>query len=257
MTESKIGDRTHPVKSKPYRVPRVLVASMAQGRTILRGSRDIFRANKLLALCVFLGALTLGALVFPHDGSLLETVHFWKGGRNEVARQVAWYLGTLGDYPTYNLPLAILIWLYGAATKSSSWRRIAMICFLGASLAGLFDDFFRLTLGRPRPDTHMPDGFYGPAYAFSGGYQSFPSGHAAAVFGTAAALLVSDLPLGLITTAFALGVVWARLELYRHYPSDVVVGSVIGIYFGLLAGFGAKARRTLPAPNLDSRASSL
>jgi len=22
------------------------------------------------------------------------------------------------------------------------------------------------------------------------------------------------------------------MELYRHYPSDVVVGSVIGIYFG-------------------------
>ena len=92
----------------------------------------------------------------------------------------------------------------------------------------------------------MPDGFYGPAYAFSGGFQSFPSGHAASVFGTAAALLVTDLPLGLLTTAFALGVVWARMELNRHYPSDVVVGSVIGIYFGLLVGFGAKVRRTHP-----------
>jgi membrane-associated phospholipid phosphatase len=30
--------------------------------------------------------------------------------------------------------------------------------------------------------------------------------------------------------------------LYRHYPSDVVVGSAIGIYFGLLVGFGARWR---------------
>ena len=121
-----------------------------------------------------------------------------------------------------------------------------MICFLGASLAGLFDDFFRLTLGRPRPDAHMPDGLYGPAYALSGGFQSFPSGHAASVFGAAAALIVTDLPLGIITTLFAFGVVWARLELYRHYPSDVAVGMVIGVYFGLLVGFGAKERRARP-----------
>jgi len=68
-------------------------------------------------------------------------------------------------------------------------------------------------------------------------------------------LLVTDLPLGLLTTAVALGVVWARMELYRHYPSDVVVGSIIGIYFGLLVGFGTKVRRTLSTP-LDSGASS-
>ena len=51
-----------------------------------------------------------------------------------------------------------------------------------------------------------------------------------------------DLPLGLITTAYALAVVWARMELYRHYPSDVIVGSIIGIYFGLMVGYGSKLR---------------
>jgi membrane-associated phospholipid phosphatase len=244
------------VKVKPFRAPRLLVATIAQGRTILRGCWFLFRTRKLLAFGVLAGASALGALIFPHDRSLLETVHFWKGDRNEVARQIAWYLSTWGDYPTYNVPLALAIWLYGKGTKSSAWRRVAMICFLGATLAGLFDDCFRLTLGRARPDAHMPDHFYGVTRAFSGGFQSFPSGHAAAVFGTAAALIVTDLPLGLLTTAFALGVVWARMELNRHYPSDVVVGSIIGIYFGLLAGFGAKLRRAPPAPPLDSRASS-
>jgi len=234
------------VKVKPFRAPRVVVASVAQGRTILRGCWFLFRTQKLLALGVFAAALALGALIWPHDPQLLETVHWWCRSHKSFARETAWYLGTWGDYPTYNVPLALAIWLYGAATKSSAWRRVAVICFLGASLAGLFDDFFRLTLGRARPDAHMPDGFYGITYAFKGGFQSFPSGHAAAVFGTATALLVTDLPLGLLTTAFALGVVWARMELNRHYPSDVAVGSVIGIYFGLLAGFGAKLRRPLP-----------
>jgi membrane-associated phospholipid phosphatase len=234
------------VKVKPFRAPRLVIASVAQGRAVLRGCWSLFRTRKLLALGVFAGALALGALIWPHDRQLLETIHWWCRGHQDAARRIAWFLGTWGDYPTYNLPLALAIWLYGAATRSSAWRRAAVICFLGATLAGLFDDWFRLTLGRPRPDARMPDGFYGITYAFRGGFQSFPSGHAAAVFGAAAALIVTELPLGLLTAAFALGVVWARMEIDRHYPSDIVVGSIIGIYFGLMVGFGAKLR--LPRP---------
>ncbi len=234
------------MKVKTFRAPRLVIASVAQGRAILRGSWFLFRSRMMFSLGVFAAAFALGALIWPHDRQLLETVHWWCRGHRHSARQIAWFLGTWGDYPTYNVPLALAIWLYGVGTKSSAWRRVAVICFLGATLAGLFDDFFRLTLGRPRPDARMPDGFYGLTHAFRGGYQSFPSGHAASVFGAAAALLVTDLPLGLLTTAFALGVVWARLELDRHYPSDVVVGACIGIYFGLMTGFGAKPRRSRP-----------
>ena len=234
------------MRVKPHCAPSILLASLAQGRTILRGCWALFHTRKLLSFGVFAVALLLGALTHLQDHALLAKIHFWNDAQENVAHQIAWYLGTYGDYLTYNVPLSLAIWFYGVATKSSAWRRIGMICFLGASMAGLFDDFFRLTLGRPRPDTlehtHLLDGFYGPAYAFSGGYQSFPSGHAASVFGAAVALLLTELPLGLLTTAFALGVVWARMELYRHYPSDIVVGSIIGIYFGLLVGFGAKVR---------------
>jgi membrane-associated phospholipid phosphatase len=234
------------VKVKSFIAPRVVVASVAQGRVVLHGAWSIFCARKLFSLGVLAGAVALGALIWPHDQSLLAKVHIWHGEQERVARSMAWFLGNWGDYLTYNVPLALAIWLYGVATKSSAWRRVAVICFLGATLAGLFDDCFRLTLGRPRPDAHMPDGFYGIAYAFRGGFESFPSGHAAAVFGAAAALIVTDLPLGLLTTAFAISVVWARMEIYRHYPSDVVVGSIIGVYFGLMVGFGAKVRRTRP-----------
>jgi len=219
------------------------MASVAQGRTVLRGAWALFKTRKIQSFAIFVSALTIGALIWPHDRQLLETVYWWCRGHEIMARNVAWYLSTLGDYPTYNVPLALAIWFYGVATKSSAWRRAAVICFLGGTLAGLFDDCFRLTLGRPRPDAHMPDGFYGITYAFSGGFQSFPSGHAASVFGAAVALLVTDLPLGLITTVIALAVVWARMELNRHYPSDVAVGSIVGIYFGLLVGLGAKLRR--------------
>jgi membrane-associated phospholipid phosphatase len=231
------------VKVKSFRAPRLLMSTLAQVRTILRGCWAIFQKTKWVALLIFAGAMGLVALIWPHDRAWLESLHIWHGEQEITARNIAWYLGTYGDYPTYNLPLAVLIWIYGAATKSSAWRRVAIIALLGATLAGGFDDLFRLTLGRARPDAHMPDKFYGPAYAFSGGFQSFPSGHAASTFGTAAALLLTELPLGIVTTVIACCVVWARMELDRHYPSDVIVGSIIGLYFGLLVGYGAKARR--------------
>ena len=151
---------------------------------------SLFSGGKLLALCVLTGALAVGALVWPYDRKFLESVHRLCYGHQATARDIAWYLGTWGDYLDLQRPLcAGGLALWRVVTKSSAWRRAAIIDFLGATLAGLFDDFFRLTLGRPRPDAHMPDGFYGITYAFRGGFQSFPSGHAASVFGGALALL--------------------------------------------------------------------
>jgi membrane-associated phospholipid phosphatase len=228
------------VKVKSFRGPRLVVASLAQGRTILRGFWFLVCARKFLWLGLLLATVAVGFLMMPFDPGLLVQLHFWSDAQDETARNIARFLSTWGDYPQYNVTLAVAIWLYGAWKKSSAWRRIAMICFLGSSLAGLFDDCFRMTVGRPRPETHLADGFYGITNALQGTYQSFPSGHAATTFGTAAALIVFDLPLGLLTTLYALAVVWARMELYRHYPSDVFVGASIGLYFGLMVAFGAK-----------------
>jgi membrane-associated phospholipid phosphatase len=218
------------------------MATTSQGRAILRGAWFLFRKRKLLSLAALVAAIALGALIWPYDHLLLVKLHFWRGAEETGAHRIARFLSVWGDYPTYNLPLAVAIWIYGVWTRNRSWRRLAVICFLGATLAGAFDDLFRLTLGRSRPNAGMPDHFYGMGHAFNSAFQSFPSGHAASTFGAAAALLVADLPLGLIATLFACGVVWARMELNRHYPSDIAVGSLIGVYFGLMVGFGARTR---------------
>ncbi len=192
------------------------------------------------AIALVLGSAALVALLFPHDRALLADVRFLRGSAETTAHGIAWQLGRWGDYPTYNLPVAILIWIYGAATKSRAWRRVALVAFLGASLAGLFDDCFRLTMGRPRPDVYpaVADGFYGPAKAVFGRYESFPSGHAASDVGMAVALLFVCRPLGVVTSLYALAVIWGRMELNKHYPSDVAVGSLIGVYWGGILGTG-------------------
>lgn len=196
-------------------------------------------------LAVLIAAVILALLLFPHDRALLIRLHAWPVMQDVAVQKMARALGFWGDYPTYNLPLALMIWGFGVWRKSRVWRRIGIVCLLGGTLAGLLDDCFRLTLGRARPDANMPDGFYGLPAAFRSSFQSFPSGHAAAVSGTAAALLVICRPLGWIAAGFALLVIWARMEIYRHYPSDIAVGALVGISMGLFVGYGAGFKRQI------------
>jgi undecaprenyl-diphosphatase len=225
----------------------MLAATVAQGRALLVAcGRLAVRHFGWAVATIFLAMATLFA-VYPHDHAWLAVLQCFRGQAEQTAHAIAWQLGRWGDYPTYNLPLAILLWAYGVWKKDRAWRRIAVVCFLGASLAGLFDDCFRLTVGRPRPDApHAIDGFYGPAKALLGRYQSFPSGHAASDIGMAVALLFVCRPLGLVTLAYAFAVIWARMELNKHYPSDVLVGSIVGLYFGVLIGSAAKGSRRCP-----------
>jgi len=225
----------------------MLPETWAETRAILRAFGGLVRRHVGWAIGALLLCAAAVALFFPHDRAWLTAVQLFRGDAEKTAHGLAWQLGRWGDYPTYNLPVAILIWIYGAVTKSPAWRRVAIVAFLGASLAGLFDDCFRLTMGRPRPDVYppVPDGFYGPAKALFGRYESFPSGHAASDLGMAVALLYVSRGLGVLTTAYALAVIWGRMELNKHYPSDVAVGSVIGVYFGTLIGLaGARLAPT-------------
>ncbi len=224
-------------------------------RTVLVGFGFVFRRVWLVVvgLAVVVGVAAI--LTVPHDRALLGQLHSLPVFRDPASFRFARFLGTWGDYPTYNLPLVIVLWLYGTIAKKRTYRRLAVICFLGATMAGGFDDCFRLTLGRPRPEANLPDGFYGLPAAFHARYQSFPSGHAAAVFGTAMSLLATDLPLGAITTLYAILVVWARMETSWHFPSDVLVGSSIGLFFGLLAGVGSRTTGRSPSAKKISPAS--
>jgi membrane-associated phospholipid phosphatase len=217
----------------------------AEMLALLADSGRLARRHAGWALAAVAVAVVSLAVLYPHDRALLSAMHVFRGGAENTAHSISWQLGRWGDYLTYNLPLAVLIWIYGAATKSPAWRRVAIVAFLGAALAGLADDCLRLTLGRPRPDIypHVPDGFYGPAKAIFGRYESFPSGHAASDVGMGVALLFVSRPLGLLTSVYALAVIWARMELNKHYPSDVLVGAIIGIYFGSVVGLAGRARR--------------
>ena len=63
---------------------------------------------------------------------------------------------------------------------------------------------------------------------------SFPSGHTIASFEACSALLFYNKKLGVPATVLACLIAFSRLYLYVHYPTDVLVSLVLGVFFGLL-----------------------
>lgn len=66
---------------------------------------------------------------------------------------------------------------------------------------------------------------------------SFPSGHSAASFAAASAMLFAGSKrLGWAAVVLAAIIAFSRLYLYVHYPTDVLGGILLGIVCGFVAG---------------------
>lgn len=65
---------------------------------------------------------------------------------------------------------------------------------------------------------------------------SFPSGHTLCCFEASTVLMLRyPKPWGIIALVSAILVAFSRLYLYVHYPTDVLVGMIMGIAFGFAA----------------------
>ena len=91
-------------------------------------------------------------------------------------------------------------------------------------------DFVVDVLGRPMPDLLVE---------IQHDY-SFPSGHTIASFEACTALMENNSRLGVPSVILAIGIAFARLYLYMHYPTDVFVSVVLGIIFGIIGSWAAK-----------------
>lgn len=64
---------------------------------------------------------------------------------------------------------------------------------------------------------------------------SFPSGHSMASFASATVLMTYDRRAGIPALILSALIAFSRLYLYVHFPTDVLVGTVLGIVMGLIA----------------------
>jgi len=64
---------------------------------------------------------------------------------------------------------------------------------------------------------------------------SFPSGHTMSSFAVATAMWLHNRRLGVLALILAALISFSRLYLYVHYPTDILVGIIIGVSLGFIA----------------------
>ncbi len=144
------------------------------------------------------------------------------------------------------------IMLKSKGAEGAVWQaNVRAFHFMLSSLivGGLAVTILKFVFGRYRPKAWFDEGLYG-LVPFSG-LNSFPSGHAQAIFTAMTALAIIH-PAGrrwYMALAFTVAV--SRVLLGLHYPGDIMAGAVLGSV-SALAVKGWYERRGLPTPALRS-----
>jgi membrane-associated phospholipid phosphatase len=114
------------------------------------------------------------------------------------------------------------------AIFDSSNREAWLICAVLAPVAIALNYVIKLIVKRPRP---VLEGL--PPLGGAPSSLSFPSAHATSSFAVATAMTRVD-ALGALAFVLAFALSLGRPYLGMHYPSDVLVGAVLGVALGLI-----------------------
>jgi membrane-associated phospholipid phosphatase len=205
--------------------------------------RLLARTAAVAALLVLLGLLGL-------DRPIAEWVH---ASGVEDARVFAWGLAALDTLSGISLwfwlagCVALAVGVIGLAfARDARWPR-AFLASGVIQIATLHTMIFgKDVFGRLRPHQVLESGDWSHVWHAGGG--SFPSGHSAFYFGLllplAAACPIRWLRIVLV--AIPVYVVLARIDLAKHFLSDVSMSALIVALYALVVA--TLARRWLPAP---------
>ena len=174
------------------------------------------------------------------DMSVLQSLY---AARSDTFVQILMSVSTVGDTATVIVLAAVLAFIFYIYKRHAEMAGLVTAVIGTASVTYVLKHLVQ----RARPDALYQ------AYAETG--YSFPSGHAsasAALYGFLAFLAWRNLKPGINRTAlatlaiaFALLISFSRLYLGVHYLSDVVAGSIVGMFFAWL---GSKVTRTIRNP---------
>lgn len=210
-------------------------------------SRKSTSMNRPLSssLWLLLAAALLVAALLPFDGMISQTAQALPGG-------VVAFNERITDFGTFSWMIygsgSIVIIAYilhrvsrseGFSSKSKTGWRLALYFLVTIGSASIVVHLAKLVIGRARPELFTEYGAH--SISFLSGhdwvFQSFPSGHSAAVgsFFGAFSMLAPRLRIAFALGALAIGI--SRVIVGAHYPSDVAAGLLVGLWTALMTAF--------------------
>lgn len=120
------------------------------------------------------------------------------------------------------------VWLFVAILlgRNRETRGFAFMMFFSLALAHIISQILKPIIGRPRP--FVTDPSVSLLIHTPGGY-SCPSGHSASSFAAATVIWLFSSRFGTAALVLALLIAFSRVFLFVHYPSDTVLGSLLGV----------------------------
>ena len=139
-------------------------------------------------------------------------------------------------------PFVIIFWILWFTSKNQDQNREKLILALFAVFIALIANriFSEIMPFRARPIFNPEIGIRPPLFKDPIGpalnnFSSFPSDHAALLFAMAAGLGFVSRFIGILLSAWAICVLLSRIYFGIHFPSDIIVGSLIGIGAAVIA----------------------
>ena len=226
-------------KSSPFK--RLGVAFATAGRRITRGGGGEGEAVWTPAMTGWFVAGLLAAFAVSFADA--ATIRFVRDSDWAVIRFMA-YITNIGRSQWYLVPAALVLCGIGIADWSRRGARAkarlsfvfgqAGYVFASVALSGLFVNVVKVLFGRARPRLLDQVGaYYFDPITFGYLNASFPSGHSTTVGAITGILLIWYPRWSLLIIELGLFFAATRVAAQAHYPSDMVTGLLIGMFFSI------------------------
>ena len=130
--------------------------------------------------------------------------------------------------------LSLVLLAVGYGLKHPPWKDAGWQSLIAHGLAALSANILKHAVGRPRPK-FMHAGNLDLSPVSGSGWDSFPSGHAAAAFAVATVLATKFPRVRWPIIAMAVAIAASRIIRGSHYLTDVAGGAALGCLMGMIA----------------------
>ena len=197
------------------------------------------------SLWLLVATALLVAALLPFDGTISQWAQGLPGGVVTFNERItdfgtfAWMIYGSGSIVIIAYILNRVARSDGFSSRTRTAWRLALYFLVTIGSASIVVHLAKLVIGRARPELFSEYG--SRSISFLSGhdwvFQSFPSGHSAAVgaFFGAFSMLAPRLRIVFALGALSIGI--SRVVVGAHYPSDVAAGLLVGLWTALMTAF--------------------